>query len=151
MFKIIKRHQDSDTYLRLTVGLRRLKSSRGRLLQDGGGPRLLERFSPVDNSTRTRQPHIVLKTKRHEIMAKVEAQEKMKIGCVFITFHLVLSQHRMHLWGLQTPQKQNLEDSWQPKHFLKGHSTQKLFLTPSYFHCFLDSPHKPYNQGDSLG
>lgn len=55
------------TYLRLTGGLRRLISSLGRLLQDGGGPRLLERFSPVDNSTRARQPHIVLKIKKGAI------------------------------------------------------------------------------------
>lgn len=53
-----------NKYLRRTGGLpRRLTSSRGRLLQDGGGPRLLERFCPVDNSTRTRQPHMFLKRK----------------------------------------------------------------------------------------
>lgn len=71
-----------ETYLRLTGGLRRLKSSRGRLLQDGGGPRLLERFSPVDNSTRTRQPHIVLKRtlRNWSSLKKIHALRSLKMG-----------------------------------------------------------------------
>lgn len=59
--------REGNAYLRLTGGLRRLMSSLGRLLQDGGGPRLLERFSPVDNSTRTRQPHMVLTKRGHNM------------------------------------------------------------------------------------
>lgn len=148
-----------NTYLRLTGGLRRLKSSRGRLLQDGGGPRLLERFSPVDNSTRTRQPHMVLnkisqvgkcqknKTKTKQSTTKRTTTETFAER---FTFRPVLSRHQMHLWDLQTLQKQSLGDSWQPKHFLMDHSTQMLFLTRSCFHCFLDSQRKPCSQGDSL-
>lgn len=51
-------------HLRLACGLRRLLSSRsrGRLLHGGGAPRVRLRFSPLDSSTRTRQPHSVLLT-----------------------------------------------------------------------------------------
>lgn len=74
---------------------------------------------------------------------------KSKPASVSITSHPVLLQHQMHLWGLQTPQKQNPVDSWRPRHFLKGHSTRKLFPNQSYFHCFQDSRRKPCSQGDS--
>lgn len=70
-------HQVGNMYLHLTGGLRRLKSSRGRLFQDGGGPRILERFSPVDNSTRTRQPHMFL-NKSHHMSEKVQKKTKNK-------------------------------------------------------------------------
>lgn len=142
-----------NPYLRLPGGLRRLTSSRGRLFQDGGGPRLLERFSPVDNSTRTRQPHMVLSRSHHMSGGGGGGTQKeppLKKCFERFTFHPVLSQHPLHLWGLQTLQKQSLGDSSQPKHFLKDHSTQKLFLTLSCFHCFLDFQRKPCSQGDSL-
>ena len=94
-------------------------------------------------------------SKSHRMSGKVQKKQNMHYKrtttkkCVdkVFTFHPVLSQRRMHLWDLQTLQKQSLVDSWQPKHFLKDHSTQKHFPTLSCFHCFLDSQHKPCSQG----
>lgn len=114
----------------------------------------------MDNSTRTRQPHIVLnnikilyewgKCSIFQLQKEQRKERLLKRVTKNITFRQVPARHQMHPWDLQTQQKQILGDFGQPTHFSKDHSTRTLFLTLSCFHCSQDYQRKPYSQGDSL-
>ena len=137
-------------YLRRTGGLRRRLSSRGRRLQDGGGPRLLERFSPLDSSTRTLQPHIVLKHNAVSGGAGRRGSHPLRLRVDRRTFHLVLWPHRWHLWDPQTPQKQSLGGSWPPTRCGGVRSSRRTAPAPSCSHCSQGFQHTLYNQEGSL-
>lgn len=138
-------------HLRLGGGLRRLQSSRslGRLPHDGGAPRVRLRFSPLDSSTRTRQPHNVLQQNHIVNHCTCGGMNELYLFRLRPTFHQARALHQLHLWDLRTLQRQSLEDSWPPKHCGEGRSSRMTSLTPSCFHCCPNFQHRLCSQVDS--